>query len=161
MSGVAGISTVGVKVGYAVETTAGTKPAKFKQIHRINATDDIGIDTETIDASALEDEVDKEIAGRGSTGGTFNVTVNLTNETIKEWETLISEYKAGKTAGKAVWYEEYYPALDKAYFTKIEPPARIPKPGLDQNGLATVEMTLTINEYVGLDTAVEPDDTEV
>ena len=120
MSGVAGISTVGVKVGYAVETTAGTKPAKFKQLHRINATDDIGIDTETIDASALEDEVDKEIAGRGSTGGTFNVTVNLTNETIKEWETLISEYKAGKTAGKAVWYEEYYPALDKAYFTKIE-----------------------------------------
>ena len=72
MSGVAGISTVGVKVGYAVETTAGTKPAKFKQLHRINATDDIGIDTETIDASALEDEVDKEIAGRGSTGGTFN-----------------------------------------------------------------------------------------
>ena len=161
MSGVAGISTVGVKVGYAVETTAGTKPTKFKQLHRINATDDIGIDTETIDASALEDEVDKEIAGRGSTGGTFNVTVNLTNETIKEWETLISEYKAGKAAGKAVWYEEYYPALDKAYFTKIEPPAQIPKPGHDQNGLATVEMTLTINEYVGLDTAVEPDNTEV
>ncbi len=160
MSGVAGISTVGVKVGYAVETTAGTKPTKFKQLHRINATDDIGIDTETIDASALEDEVDKEIAGRGSTGGTFNVTVNLTNETVKEWETLISEYKAGKAAGKAVWYEEYYPALDKAYFTKIEPPTQIPKPGLDQNGLATVEMTLTINEYVGLDTAVEPDDTE-
>lgn len=161
MSGVAGISTVGVKVGYAVETTAGTKPAKFKQLHRINATDDIGIDTETIDASALEDEVDKEIAGRGSTGGTFNVTVNLTNETVKEWETLISEYKTGKAAGKAVWYEEYYPALDKAYFTKIEPPAQLPKPGLGQNGLATVEMTLTINEYVGLDTAVEPDDTEV
>ena len=161
MSGVAGISTVGVKVGYAVETTAGTKPTKFKQLHRINATDDIGIDTETIDASALEDEVDKEIAGRGSTGGTFNVTVNLTNETIKEWETLISEYKTGKAAGKAVWYEEYYPALDKAYFTKIEPPEQIPKPGLDQNGLATVEMTLTINEYVGLDTAVEPDNTEV
>ena len=161
MSGVAGISTVGVKVGYAVETTAGTKPTKFKQLHRINATDDIGIDTETIDASALEDEIDKEIAGRGSTGGTFNVTVNLTNETVKEWETLISEYKAGKAAGKAVWYEGYYPALDKAYFTKIESPAKIPKPGLDQNGLATVEMTLTINEYVGLDTALEPDDTEV
>lgn len=106
-------------------------------------------------------KLNKEIAGRGSTGGTFNVTVNLTNETIKEWETLISEYKTGKAAGKAVWYEEYYPALDKAYFTKIEPPAQIPKPGLDQNGLATVEMTLTINEYVGLDTAVEPDNTEV
>ena len=61
MSGVAGISTVGVKVGYAVETTAGTKPTKFKQLHRINATDDIGIDTETIDASALEDEQAKKV----------------------------------------------------------------------------------------------------
>lgn len=154
---VAGVSTVGVKVGYAIETTAGTKPTKFIQLHRINATDDISIDTDTIDASALEDEIEKEIAGRGSTGGTFKVTVNLTDETITEWETLISSYKSA-TGGKAMWYEEYYPALKKAFFTKIEPPKQIPKPGLDQNGLATVEMTLTINEYVGLDTAIEPTD---
>ncbi len=154
----AGVSTVGSLTGYAVETTAGTKPTTFKLLHRINASDEIKIDVETIDASALEDEVERTIAGRGSTGGTFNVTVNVTDETITEWETLISEYKTGKTDGKSMWYEEYFPSLKKAFFTKIEPPTIIPKPARDQNGLLTVEMSLTINEYVGPSEAVVPTD---
>ena len=152
----AGISTVGALTGYAIETTVGEKPAKFILLHRINASDEIAIDVETIDASALEDTVERTIAGRGSTGGTFNVTVNVTDETITEWETLISAYKTAKAEGKAVWYEEYYPSLKKAFFTKIEPPTIIPKPARDQNGLLTVDMSLTINEYVGPDTAIEP-----
>ena len=59
-----------------------------------------------------------------------------------------------------MWYEEYYPALQKAFFTKIEPPTIIPKPARDQNGLLTVDMSLTINEYVGPDTAIKPTETE-
>lgn len=157
---VAGISTVGALVGYAIETTAGTKPTTFKLLHRINATDEISIETETIDASALEDEIERTIAGRGSTGGTFGVTVNVTDETITEWENIISEYDTAKESGKAMWYEEYFPALQKAFFTKVEPPAVIPKPALEQNGLLTVTMTLTINEYVGPDTAVVPREQE-
>ena len=96
---IAGISTVGALTGYAVETVAGTKPEKFKMLHRINASDEIAIDVETIDASALEDEIERTIAGRGSTGGTFNVTVNVTDETIKEWEDLISAYKTAHASG--------------------------------------------------------------
>lgn len=157
---IAGISTVGALTGYAVETVARTKPTKFTLLHRINASDEIAIDVETIDASALEDEIERTIAGRGSTGGTFNVTVNVTDETIKEWEDLISAYKTAHASGLSMWYEEYYPALQKAFFTKIEPPTIIPKPARDQNGLLTVDMSLTINEYVGPDTAIEPTETE-
>lgn len=153
---ISGISTLGSLTGYAVETTAGVKPTTFKMLHRINASDEIAIETETIDASALEDMIERTIAGRGSTGGTFGVTVNVTDETITEWETLIQEYETAKTAGKAMWYEEYFPSLEKAFFTKIEPPTVIPKPAREQNGLLTVTMTLTINEYVGPDTAVVP-----
>lgn len=153
---IAGISTLGSLTGYAVETTAGVKPTTFKMLHRINTSDEIAIETETIDASALEDMIERTIAGRGSTGGTFGVTVNVTDETITEWETLIQEYETAKTAGKAMWYEEYFPSLKKAFFTKIEPPTVIPKPAREQNGLLTVTMTLTINEYVGPDTAVVP-----
>lgn len=153
---VAGISTVGSLTGYAVETVAGEKPTSFKMLHRINASDEITITPETTDASALEDEIERTIAGRGSTGGTFGVTVNVTDETITEWETLISEYKTASAAGLAMWYEEYFPSLKKAFFTKIEPPTIIPKPARDQNGLLTVTMTLTINKYVGPDTAIKP-----
>ena len=157
---IAGVSTVGSLTGYAVETVAGTKPTKFIMLHRINASDEITIDVETIDASALEDEIERTIAGRGSTGGTFNVTVNVTDETFDEWEKLIAAYKTGKASGLSMWYEEYFPSLQKAFFTKIEPPTKIPKPARDQNGLLTVSMSLTINEYVGADTAIKPTEEE-
>ena len=158
---IAGVSTVGAIVGYAVETTAGTKPTSFKMLHRINAVDEIAIETETIDASAIEDEVERSIAGRGTTGGTFGVTVNVTDQTIEEWETLIQKYETAKESGLSMWYEEYFPALEKAFYTKIEPPTIIPKPAIEQNGLLTVAMTLTINEYVGPDTAIVPTDDTV
>ena len=153
---VAGISTVGSLTGYAIEETAGQKPTKFTKLSRINASDEINIETENIDASSLEDEIERSIAGRGTTGGTFGVTVNVTDETITEWEKIITDYKAAKAEGKSMWYEEYYPALKKAFFTKVEPPAVIPKPAREQNGLLTVTMTMTINEYVGPDTAIIP-----
>ena len=155
-SEVAGISTLGSLTGYAVETTAGVKPTTFKMLHRINASDEIAIETETIDASALEDLVERTIAGRGSTGGTFGVTVNATDETIGEWEALIEEYETAKESGKAMWYEEYFPSLSKAFFCKVEPPTTIPKPAREQNGLLTITMTMTINEYIGPDVAVVP-----
>ena len=74
----AGISTLGVKLFYGVEGTAGTKPATFTQLTRINAIGGISQDTEQIDASALEDTSSKYIAGRADTGGTITVTINMT-----------------------------------------------------------------------------------
>jgi len=154
-SSIPGVSTLGVLCGYAAETTAGTKPTTFKLLHRINTIDEIAIDTETIDASALEDLLERTIAGRGSTGGTFSVTVNLTDETLDEWEKLIEEYEA-LASGLVMWFEVWFPDLTKAFFVKFEPPTKIPQPAVDQNSLLTVAMTLTINEYVGPDTAIKP-----
>ena len=51
----AGVSTIGIEFGYALEATAGTKPAKFKKLTRINSIGGISLETEQIDASALED----------------------------------------------------------------------------------------------------------
>lgn len=155
----AGISTLGVKFAFGAEDVAGTKPSAFDVLHRINAIGGISLATETIDASALEDFVERTVAGRQSTGGTFPVTVNLTNETEQEWANVISEYTA-LTGGARMWFEVYSPSLTKAFFIVAQPPMQIPMPSFDQNGLLTVEMTLTIDEYVGLDTAIVPTDSE-
>lgn len=120
----------------------------------------ISNDVETIDASALEDEFERTIAGRGSSGGNFAVTVNMTDLTITEWEALISEYKTAKAAGKSVWFETYFPNLSKGIFVVAEPPTLIPAPEVAQNGLLTVEMNMTINEYKGPMTAIKPVDSE-
>jgi len=152
-----GMSTLGIRFLYGVETTIGQKPASFTELTRINGIGGITIDVETIDASALIDKVTRSVAGRGDTGGDFTVTVNITPDTITEWQTLISAYKTAKEAGKQTWFEVYHPDLTSgAFFIVAEPPREIPLPESGQNELWTVEMTLVINEYKGLDTAVVP-----
>ncbi len=149
-----GISTIGVLFGYAAETTAGTKPASFTKLTRINSIGEINLDVEQIDSSALEDAITKYISGRADTGGTLDVTVNLTSETKTEWETLISAY-AALTDGKKMWFNTYHKDLG-SFFVVAQPPSKIPQPAFDQNGLLTVTFSLTIESYEGLDTGIEP-----
>ena len=101
--------------------------------------------------------ITRYIAGRQDSGGTWSVTINLTDDTIDEWETLISASTTAQDSGLATWFEVYSPHLTKAFFLTAEPPREIPMPDFAQNELATVEMTLTINEYIGMDTAVIPE----
>ena len=149
----AGVSTLGITFGYGVETSAGTKPATFTELTRINALGGITVENQTIDASALVDTVTKNIAGRGDTGGNFTVTVNLTPETQSEWETLIATYQ-GLTDSKQMWFQTIVPGFSDAFFVVAQPPQAIPQPSMDQNALLTVEFTLTIVDYKGMDSKV-------
>lgn len=149
----AGISTLGITFGYGTETTAGTKPTSFKQLTRINALGGINIEPEQIDASALEDKITRYVKGRADTGGSFAVTVNFTSDTVKEWQDLITAYKA-LSGGKRMWFETIIPGIDNSFFVVAQPPEEIPQPEIGQNELLTVEMNLTIEEYKGLDTSV-------
>ena len=151
----AGISTLGITFSYGVEETAGTKPTEFTLLHRINNIGGINLETEQIDASALEDMVSRYIQGRADTGGSFPVTVNFTDETAEEWATLISAYK-GLADGKRMWFQTSSPYLTKSFFVVAQPPLQIPQPEMGQNGLLTVDMNLVIEEYKGTDTKVQP-----
>ena len=150
----AGISTLGITFGYGSEATAGTKPTSFKQLTRINAIGGINIEPEQIDASALEDFITRYVKGRADTGGSFPVTVNFTSDTVKEWQDLITAYKA-LSGGKRMWFETIIPGVTNSFFVIAQPPEEIPQPEIGQNELLTVEMNLTIEEYKGLDTSVE------
>ena len=149
----AGISTLGITFGYGTEATAGTKPTSFKQLTRINALGGINIEPEQIDASALEDEITRYVKGRADTGGSFAVTVNFTSDTVKEWQDLITAYKA-LSGGKRMWFETIIPGVTNSFFVIAQPPEEIPQPEIGQNELLTLEMNLTIEEYKGLDTSV-------
>lgn len=148
----AGLSTLGVKLGYAVESSAGSKPSSFVNLSRINSIGGISLDTEKIDASALEDTKSKYIAGRADTGGTVSVTVNLTPDTITEWETLIDAYETGHQSNLQMWFEVSSSGLGgKSFYFIAEPPvAGIPMPESNQNELWTVEIPLAIVEYIGI-----------
>ena len=156
----AGLSTLGITFGWGVETKAGTKPETFKRLHRINSIGGITIENEQIDASALEDTVSRYIQGRGDTGGSFPVSVNFTPETLEEWEEVIEAYNTAKESGLRVWFATIIPGFDKAEFIVAQPPTKIPSPEKNQNELLVVEMGLTIEEFVGMDTKVELTDEE-
>lgn len=149
----AGVSTLGITLGYGLETVAGTKPSEFKQLNRINNISAITLETEQIDASALEDLATRYIAGRQDSGGSWAVSVNLTDETQAEWENLIKEYNE-LGSGLHVWFEIIVPGMEKAFFVVAQPPQVIPFPEMAQNGLLTVDVTLSIEEYKGMDTKV-------
>lgn len=153
---ISGVSTLGVTLSYGVETTAGTKPETFTLLPRVNAISGIELDVETIDASALEDYQERSISGRQSTGGDWSVTFNLTTETETIIETMLTAAATATAANKRTWFQVISPNLTKAFFVVAQPGTKIPMPDFSQNELLTVDVTLTIDEYIGMDTKVTP-----
>lgn len=153
-----GISTLGIKLYYCAETTAGTRPtSSYTNLTRINAIGGITAEPEVIDASALEDAITHNIKGRTTISDTVAITVNLTTETISEWNTLITAY-SNLTGGKGMWFQVYYdgkitdgagtPKAQSFYF-KAQPPAQLPMPESNQNELQTVEIPLVVESVEG------------
>ena len=150
----AGLSTLGITMGYAVETTAGEKPSAFSALDRINSIGGIAMDVEKIDASALEDTATKYVAGRADTGGTWDIGVNFTSETEEEWSDLISAYNTAAAAGKQLWLQVQIPNQSDAFFVIAQPPQQIPMPEIGQNELLVVTISMTVVEYKGWQTKV-------
>ena len=147
-----GLTTLGVKVGYAVESAVNTKPSALTTLTRINSIGEISIDQEAIDVSALEDYITRYKAGRANASETIDVVVNVTDETTTAWAGVISAYEA-LTGGKACWLEIVVPGLTKAFWIRFQPPKKLPVPSMDQNANLTMTISLVVNDF-DLDTAV-------
>lgn len=154
----AGLSSLGVRFGYAVETTAGTAPVAYKWLERCNSVAGIALSTENIDASALEDLVTRYVPGRQDSGGQWAVTFNYTEEVEAQLKAMITAYETGQAESTPLntWFEVWFPDTNKAFFVVAAPPKKLPMPEVSQNSLQTIELTFTINEYKGTDTAIKP-----
>lgn len=149
----AGLSSLGVKFCYGVGTS--TAPSQVSQLERCNSIGGIGLETEQIDASALEDYITRYIAGRQDTGGQWEVVFNLSDGVVAQLEAMISEYN-GMESGQQMWFEVLHPDMAKAFWVVAQPPKFLPMPEFAQNELQTITLTLTIVEYKGMSTKVAP-----
>ena len=156
VANVPGISTLKMRLGYAVETIAGTPPTAYTWLQRANSIGSIDLSTETIDASAIEDEITRSIAGRQDTGGEWTFSFNLTNETESVYQKMLDDAAAGLAENKRTWFTVWSPYLEKAFFIVAQPGGHIPMPSIDQNALLVAELSLAIDEYKGLLTAIKP-----
>ena len=114
------ISTLGITVGYCVETTAGTRPTGgFTKIAEIRDIPEIGNIPDALDATPLEETVMRRyIAGLADTGGVITLTANMSDALQTAWATCVSaaETAATATPAKATWFEIKSPKLAKSYF---------------------------------------------
>ena len=147
---VSGFSTLGMELGMgAYSASSSSLPQALTKMGRINSIGGINLSQESIDSSAISDLVSQSVEGRSDPGGEWTVTVNATDETITEWTA---------TKGTTKWFEVYHPSMSKAWFIAAAVPASLPLPEIGQNELLTMEISLVIKTYHGLDTKVTPTD---
>lgn len=144
----AGLSTLGITF-WGAETTTGEKvttASSYKQFTRINAIGEVTVEPENIDASALEDYFTRNVPGRSTLTDSLAITINATDETTAEWKEVL---------GKKMCFMTLVPGLSDAFFVIANVPNKIPQPSFDQNGLLTVAINCTIDDFIGLDTKVD------
>ena len=134
-------NTIGVKVKYAVETSAGSRPATgYIQIPDIKGTPAIDINPNKLQVTNLEDEYHRYIDGVKSVGDSFDFTANLTASLKTTWATLVSNAASAWASGKSTWFEIVIPNFDSFYFSGIPTELGVNEMGVD----AVIESTLHV-----------------
>ena len=131
------ISSAGVKILYAPESTAGTMPSTgFKQkatgatlniADYITGVSGLGADYDMLDVTPLsEPERHRFIRGLQNNDGSIELSANINPTSRADWAKIVAEY-AALTGGKALWFEFILPGDTEAIFVRGEPlPMRFP-----------------------------------
>ena len=137
------LSTIGVQLWYAVETTAGQRPTTgYTRIYGIKSTPSLNPSPDTIETTTLDElEYKTYIDGLKDLGGAVEFTFNLTEELVTAWENLMAAYTAAKATGKATWFTIVVPGLTKSFYFTGNPSNM----GLPETSVNTV---LEITNYI-------------
>lgn len=112
------LSTAGVQLWYAVESTAGTRPTSgYTRIYGVKSTPSLNPAPDTLETTTLDEtEYKTYIDGLKDLGGALEFTFNLTESLITTWETLMNAYETAKLTNKATWFCIVVPGLSKAFY---------------------------------------------
>lgn len=154
------LSTAGILFGYAVETTAGTKPATFTQIERAMSLPALNPTPEALEVTPLDATEWKEyINGLKDTGGALAIKFSLNNTFKTAWATFVSAYETAKAANKNTWVVFYIPGMNDSFFFRCEP-APLGFGGAEVNAHLEIEAYVTPTGDIGWAEAVKPTATD-
>ena len=147
------LSTLGIQLGYAVESSAGVKPASgYTEIEGIKSTPSLNPSPETIETTTLnEREYKTYVDGLKDLGGALEFNFNLTEDLVDAWGGLMADYKAGRASNLATWFVICVPGLSRAYYFTGNPSEM----GLPET---SVNECLEITNYITPTGAPETDD---
>ena len=138
------LSSAGVMVAYAFETTAGTRPtsgwthiAGISSIPAMNESPNI-INTTTLDETAEE----VGVPGLKSLPSATGFTANYTDKLEKQCSDIMTKYKEAKEDGRRMWVAVVIPDIENsAYF--VAEPSELGSPGADVGSVISIDLYLT------------------
>lgn len=111
------LSTAGIHLYYAVETTKGTRPtaqSAYTDLVGVKSIPSMNPAPETLETTDLnQTEYKTYIDGLKDLGGALEFTFNLTQALVTMWSTLMEAYEAAKVAEKATWFLIDIPRTNK------------------------------------------------
>lgn len=115
------ILTAGIKVKYAVETTAGTRPTTgYTEIPDITAIPEYNPQPTNHQVTNLSDKkYHRYIPGLQDPGGAMGLSANDTDALETAWGAMVTAAATGRAAGKQLWIEYAIPGRDSVYYTAI------------------------------------------
>ena len=137
------LSTAGIQLLYAVESTAGTRPTTgYTRIYGAKTTPSLNPSPETLETTTLDEtEYKTYIDGLKDLGGALEFTFNLTQDLIDSWDALMTAYETAKAAGKATWFTIVVPGLSESFYFTGNPSNM----GLPETSVSSV---LEITNYI-------------
>lgn len=147
------LSTAGVLLKYAVETTSGTRPTTgYTTVPGIKAIPDFNPEPESLEVTDLSDtEWRRYIAGLKDPGGALSFTANLTTAFKTAWEALVTAAETGAETSLATWFEIMVPDFGSFYFAGI--PSELGMSAMDVNAVLEIEAYVTPNQIEGWGTS--------
>ena len=147
------LSTAGVLLKYAVESTAGTRPTTgYTQVPNIKSIPDFNPEPESLEVTDLSDtEWRRYIPGLKDPGGALAFTANLTTGFKTAWEALVTAFETAKASNKATWFEIYVPSFGSFYFAGY--PSPLGMTAMDVNAVLEIEAYVTPNQIEGWSTS--------
>lgn len=153
------LSTAGMLLLWAAETTAGTRPTTgYTKVPEVKSMPSFNPAPNTIDSTTLEEtEYMTYVQGLKDLGGALEYGANLTDSLIDAWDDVLSAYAAAIEAGKKMWWCIYHPKIKKVAYFVGEPAAL----GLNEAAVgAMLETTLYVTPNSGIVMAEKPTLTE-
>ena len=145
-------NTIGVKIGYAVEASAGTRPTTgYVNIPDIKSIPGVELNPSKLEVTNLVDKYKRYITGVLDAGDDVALTANLTASLKSVWASLVSAAASAWASGKATWFEISIPNFDSFYIAGIPTEMGFNEMGVD--AVAEASLHIIPNQIAGWATA--------
>lgn len=145
-------NTIGVKLGYCVETSAGSRPTSgYVNIPDIKNIPGADLTPSKLEVTNLIDKYRRYITGVMDAGDSFDITANLTENLKTVWASLVAAANSAWTSGKSTWFEISIPNFDSFYLAGIPTEMGFNEMGVD--AVAEASLHIIPNQIAGWATA--------